>query len=304
MSRQKRKERAKLGRGGLAPSLGITDPRLRRDYQPRLADDDEGPQGLGTDAPTTEVVSESGLTTFPVLTGEGEGSPSSGSGSSTPAAAPVTSATAIAALAATVVNAAAIATNTASAATNATGIATNASGVSTNSTGVSTNAAAIAANTAAIAANAATLTTQAATIATLTSDLATAEASLAILVAQGGGGFCVWAEENAALGNNNYEWAFGNGANTPNAGGLVMPFDTALTALSLTCGSAAANLSVHAYKNGVSIGSVSVAASRYGSTVLGSKVNFSAGDRLTFRTGTITVASGSPNVMAAWLERR
>jgi hypothetical protein len=44
--------------------------------------------------------------------------------------------------------------------------------------------------------------------------------------AGGGGGiseymYCVWAEENAALGaSNTYEWAFGNGANTPADGGM------------------------------------------------------------------------------------
>ncbi|MEO0331814.1 MAG: hypothetical protein AAF223_09030, partial [Bacteroidota bacterium] len=36
----------------------------------------------------------------------------------------------------------------------------------------------------------------------------------------------IWAEENSTLGNNTYEWAFGNGANSPANAGFVMPFGT------------------------------------------------------------------------------
>jgi hypothetical protein len=54
--------------------------------------------------------------------------------------------------------------------------------------------------------------------------------------AGGGGGiseymYSVWAEENAALGaSNTYEWAFGNGANTPSDGGMTIYVPSGWTA--------------------------------------------------------------------------
>lgn len=46
--------------------------------------------------------------------------------------------------------------------------------------------------------------------------------------------FPIWAEENAALLNNAFQWALGNGNDTPSGSGVVVPFDCELIALTLS----------------------------------------------------------------------
>ena len=62
--------------------------------------------------------------------------------------------------------------------------------------------------------------------------------------------FYIWAEENADLGNNAFEWAFGNGANTPANQGVIIGIDCELVFLGLSIrGSTSCEVDV--LKNGV-----------------------------------------------------
>ena len=48
------------------------------------------------------------------------------------------------------------------------------------------------------------------------------------------GYFVIWAEESADLNNNSFEWAYGNGNDTPSGTGIQLPFDCELVALGLS----------------------------------------------------------------------
>lgn len=118
----------------------------------------------------------------------------------------------------------------------------------------------------------------------------------------GGGGknplFPVWAEENSSLQANGTEWAFGNGANTPQDQGVVIPFDSNLVAAGLSLQAGTATVGI--YRNGTKVYDVvsGVIPERTNSVLL-TPVLFSAGDVVGFRT---TTASGtaSPNQVVAW----
>lgn len=109
--------------------------------------------------------------------------------------------------------------------------------------------------------------------------------------------FNIWAEENSSLGTNATEWAFGNGANTPQSQGVVIPVSCELLfgTLNLRQGSATVGI----YKNGTKVHDIVSVGTSTVSTLL-TPVSFASGDVLGFRT---TLASGtnSPNVVCAWL---
>jgi len=97
--------------------------------------------------------------------------------------------------------------------------------------------------------------------------------------------FAIWAEENGDLGNNSYEWAFGNGDDTPNTGGVVIPISCECYALTLNLaggGSATVRLEVNGSDSGASI--TSNAQDSF--ITLGTPVAISAGDRINFFTVT------------------
>jgi len=129
----------------------------------------------------------------------------------------------------------------------------------------------------------------------------------------GGGGISeyivpIWAEENSTLSADAYEWAFGNGANTPSDGGLAIYVPTGwechIVAMSLRIGSGTAT--VQAVINGVSQGSsanVAVSTGQSAVNELSQPVELSNGDYLNFRTQAAS-GSSSPNVVTAWLRYR
>jgi hypothetical protein len=96
--------------------------------------------------------------------------------------------------------------------------------------------------------------------------------------------FGIWAEENARLGTNNFEWSFGNGDETPNGSGIVVPVDCTMFAVGLDLGSNG-TATVAVYINGVPSGAtVTVTNGRNALNTLGIPINVSAGDVIGFRT--------------------
>jgi hypothetical protein len=128
----------------------------------------------------------------------------------------------------------------------------------------------------------------------------------------GGGGiseymYPVWAEENAALGaSNTYEWAFGNGANTPADGGVVIYVPSGWTAevvaMSLSVGGGTAT--VELVHNGTPQGSsarVVLSTGQYATDELGTPLSLSNNDYINFRTSSSSSTSG-PCVATAWIK--
>jgi hypothetical protein len=116
----------------------------------------------------------------------------------------------------------------------------------------------------------------------------------------------VWAEENAALGAGNYEWAFGNGANTPNDGGLTVFVPSGYTcqvvAMSLRVGGGTAT--VELVLNGTLQGSncdVTVSSGQSATNSSFTPITVSNNNYINFRTTTENNNSG-PNVVTAWLK--
>jgi len=117
----------------------------------------------------------------------------------------------------------------------------------------------------------------------------------------------IWAEENAGLGNNNYEWAFGNGANTPANNGIPIyvpsGYTCRLVAMSLCTNNASGSSVVEAVLNGTPQGAtanVTLVSSR-SAVNSGLSLSISSGDVLNFRTTTAGTNSG-PSTVCAWLK--
>jgi len=116
----------------------------------------------------------------------------------------------------------------------------------------------------------------------------------------------IWAEENSNLNDNTYEWAFGNGANTPTNAGITIyvPSGWACTivAMTATTNVATGTSIIEADINGVLQGAnCNVQLSgRSGVNDSFTPVAISSGDRLTFRT-TAAGNNATPNTVTAWL---
>lgn len=117
----------------------------------------------------------------------------------------------------------------------------------------------------------------------------------------------IWAEENSTLQNNATEWAFGNGANTPDNQGVCLPFPSRLVATSMTLRSGSSDVTIGIYRNGSKVAEIATTDSRRGQgwwrTLTGSDVvDYAAGDTIGFRTVSASGTS-SPNQVCAWFER-
>ena len=118
----------------------------------------------------------------------------------------------------------------------------------------------------------------------------------------------IWAEENQTLANNTYEWAFGNGANTPSNAGITIyvpsDYTCAIVAMTATTNNSSGSSKIDANVNGSVLGAsngVEVTLSgRSGENDGFTPYSISNGDRLTFRTRTAGTNSG-PNTVTAWL---
>ena len=116
----------------------------------------------------------------------------------------------------------------------------------------------------------------------------------------------IWAEENAKLGNNTYEWAFGNGANTPNDGGITIfvpsGYSCEVVGMSLRVGGGTAT--VELVLNGTLQGSncnVILSSGQSATNTISPPISISNNDYINFRT-TSTSGSSGPNVVSAWLK--
>ena len=118
----------------------------------------------------------------------------------------------------------------------------------------------------------------------------------------------IWAEENSILGNNNYEWAFGNGGNTPTNSGITIyvpsDYTCAIVAMTATTTNSSGSSKIEANVNGSVLGAsngVQVTLSgRSGENDGFTPYPINTGDRLTFRTRTAGTNTG-PNTVTAWL---
>ncbi len=115
----------------------------------------------------------------------------------------------------------------------------------------------------------------------------------------------VWAEENAAIVANGYEWAFGNGANTPSDGGMTMYVPSGWTctviAMSLRIGGGTAT--VQLVLNGASQGAscnVAIASGQSNTEDGFTPVAIANNDYINFRTQAASGTSG-PCVITAWV---
>ena len=138
-----------------------------------------------------------------------------------------------------------------------------------------------------------------------------ASSSRVITPPGGGGGissymYSVWAEENAALGANSYEWAFGNGANSPADGGLTIyvpnGWNCSVVAMSLRVGGGTANVTL--LINGVeqlADGCVEIASGQSASNEFTTPLYLNDNDYINFRTKEAAGTSG-PCVVTAWIK--
>lgn len=114
----------------------------------------------------------------------------------------------------------------------------------------------------------------------------------------------IWAEENAGLASASYEWAFGNGANTPNSGGVTIyvPDGWTCHAVAMTLRLGGGTATVELVHNGTLKGGDAnvVVSSGQGATNTFTPLEISDGDYLNFRTTTASGTSG-PCVAAVYL---
>jgi len=116
----------------------------------------------------------------------------------------------------------------------------------------------------------------------------------------------IWAEENSTLGNGTYEWAFGNGADSPSNNGLTiyvpLEYLCEIVAMTSTTNTASGSSVIEANINGVLQGDLCnvTTSGRSGVNDSFTPVAIVSGDRITFRTTTAGTNS-TPNTVTAWL---
>ena len=120
--------------------------------------------------------------------------------------------------------------------------------------------------------------------------------------------YAIWAEENSTISSATYEWAFGNGANTPAQGGIAIYVPTgetcSLVAMSMASDDATSSATIEAVINGTPQGAnanVTTSGARSAVNDSFTPITLNNNDRLNFRTQTVTT-SGNPNTATAWIE--
>ena len=109
--------------------------------------------------------------------------------------------------------------------------------------------------------------------------------------------FAIWAEENAALGNNQREWSFGNGATGDI--GIVLPIDAQLVAVSYNADTAGTNTEIAVVQNSsTQVATTGLQSGEDGFNNLVTPIQFSAGDRVGFQT--ITAGGASDVRVTGW----
>ena len=116
----------------------------------------------------------------------------------------------------------------------------------------------------------------------------------------------VWAEENAALNANTYEWAFGNGANTPQFGGITIyerpSHDCGIVALTIRS-SASSTAQVALVIDGVIQGNDGRITKTNASSAVQEipRIALNSDTLINFRTISASGA-GQPHTVTAWIE--
>ena len=117
--------------------------------------------------------------------------------------------------------------------------------------------------------------------------------------------FNIFAEESSGLAASQTEWAFGNGDNTPNGHGIVIPVDCELFAMSIDH-EGGSNTTVRIIKNTdatLTTYQVTTTASESGYATFGTPLSFSAGDLANFTTISAS-AAGTSGRASAWFRIR
>ena len=116
----------------------------------------------------------------------------------------------------------------------------------------------------------------------------------------------VWAEENSTLGASNaYEWAFGNGANTPADGGMTVyvPSSWTCTVVAMSVRVGGGTATVELVHNGTPKGSacqVVLSSGQSATDEMATPLVIANNDYINFRTVSSASTSG-PCVVTAWL---
>ena len=111
--------------------------------------------------------------------------------------------------------------------------------------------------------------------------------------------FPIWAEENADLGTNAFEWAFGNGANCPANQGVIIGVDCELISLHISI-RGTSTVTVDVLKNGVlQSQSVSTSSSQRASHTLLVPISYQVGDYVNFKSLLGSTASNG-GIVTAW----
>lgn len=114
--------------------------------------------------------------------------------------------------------------------------------------------------------------------------------------------FGIWSEENAAMGNNAYEWAFGNGATTQNNRGILVPVDgLELFAIGISSNSTMTNTVVSVERNGVNVAQTNPSNGNNQLTTLATPIVFNTGQNVNFRT--ITAGGGANAQVVGWFRK-
>lgn len=110
--------------------------------------------------------------------------------------------------------------------------------------------------------------------------------------------YAIWAEENATLANNAYEWSWGNGA-TGTTIGIPIAVESDLIAVSFNAETFGTSLTMEIHRNGSNQYNASFPSNNSVDTLV-SPVRYTVGQRLSFRTGTL-VGSFTDARVCAWL---
>lgn len=115
----------------------------------------------------------------------------------------------------------------------------------------------------------------------------------------------IWAEENGPLATATFEWAYGNGADTPSNRGIVIFVPSGLSAevvgmsLSINGGTAQVEINLNGTNQGASA-NIAIDSGNKTTKVLSTPLSLSNGDVLNFRTQAATGSSG-PCHVCAWV---
>ncbi len=115
------------------------------------------------------------------------------------------------------------------------------------------------------------------------------------------GKFPIWAEENNFLNAGTYEWAFGNGADTPPSVGVVIAMDCELTSMHLRGPSGDAEVRIVVDGIEKSSYKVEMTLGKGNADFSDNPLSIAAESRITFKTVS-ALNTNKPNIITAWFD--